>query len=172
MVLPVDEEFATFVAAQQGPLLRAAVLLTGDHASAEDLVQEALVKVAQRWPRLRDQSPAAYARRIIYRDNVSRWRSTRREQIGAPIPERGADPLADQAQRLAVRSAIAGLPPRQRAVVVLRYLEDLTEVETAKVLGVSVGTVKSQHHDALRRLRDLLPELRETGDPDEGNSHG
>lgn len=149
--------FTAWAAGSQRGLLRAAYLLTGDRHRAEDLVQEALVKVALRWDRLRDGRPTAYARRIVVRDNVSWWRR-RREYVDPHVPERAA-PDDDPLPSLVVRRALARLTPRQRAVVVLRHLEDLTERETADLLGVSVGTVKSQNAAALARLREGAPEL-------------
>jgi RNA polymerase sigma-70 factor (sigma-E family) len=135
------------------------VLLTGDHQRAEDLVQEALVKVALRWRRLRDGRPEAYARQVLVRDNISWWRKHRREVLVEP-PDRGTrDQSAASDRRLLLDDALAALTPRQRAVVVLRYYDDLTERATAEALGVAVGTVKSQTHLALRRLAEAAPEL-------------
>lgn len=150
-----DDYVAWVSAAQQG-LLKAAYLVTGSQPLAEDLVQEALIKVGQRWHRLHDQQPTAYARRIIHRDHVSWWRHTRRERLDASGVGEGAAPPRDSEQGLVLRDALARLSHGQRAVIVLRYLDDLTERETAEVLGVSIGTVKSQAYDALRRLRQLV----------------
>ena len=156
------DEFTEWARARQPHLLRAAVLLTGDRGRAEDLVQEALTQVAVRWSRLRDSSPDAYARKVIYHGNVSAWRRRRHEVLSADPPlyavGRPAEPVE---RRLLVRQALAALTRRQRAVVVLRYFEDLSEREAARVMGVSVGTVKSQTHLALRRLREAAPELAE-----------
>jgi RNA polymerase sigma factor (sigma-70 family) len=113
-----------------------------------------------RWRRLRDSSPDAYARTVIYHGNVSWWRRRRGEVLIAEPVERPS-PGEPVERRLLVRRALAALTPRQRAVVVLRYYEDLTERQTAHVLGVSLGTVKSQTHLALRRLREAAPELAE-----------
>ncbi|NYJ00097.1 RNA polymerase sigma-70 factor (sigma-E family) [Nocardioides thalensis] len=155
-----EEAFRRWAGDRQLALLRTAVLLTGDHHRAEDLVQEALAKVALRWRRLADGSPEAYARQIIVRDNISWWRK-RRNEVVADIP-RGPDvpDIATAAdRRMLLDRALAALTPRQRAVVVLRYYDDLSERDTAEVLGVTVGTVKSQTHLALRRLREAAPEL-------------
>ncbi|WP_406106610.1 SigE family RNA polymerase sigma factor [Micromonospora globbae] len=150
--------YVSFVESHQHRLLRAAYLVCGNRHQAEDLLQDALLKLALRWPSVREGDPAAYVRSILYRDAVSWWRRRRREWLSARTPDKaGAD--RDDALRLALREALVRLPPRQRAVVVLRYYEDLTEAATAEVLGVSVGTVKSQCHAALRRLRELAPEL-------------
>jgi RNA polymerase sigma-70 factor (sigma-E family) len=155
------ESFSAWAAHTQGRLLRTAVLLTGDHQRAEDLVQEALFKVALRWRRLRDGHPEAYARQVLVRDNISWWRKHHREVLVEP-PER---PVVDMAtatdRRLLVDHSLAALTPRQRAVVVLRYYDDLTEQATADALGVAVGTVKRQAHLALRRLAEAAPELAE-----------
>jgi len=155
------ESFVAWATAAQHRLLRTAVLLTGDHHRAEDLVQEALTKVALRWRRLRHQQPDAYARQVMVRDNISWWRKHRREQVRAADPPTtpSADPSVDR--RLDLERALAALTPRQRAVVVLRYYDDLTEQQTAEAMGVAVGTVKSQTHLALRRLREGAPGLAE-----------
>lgn len=153
-------EFVAFVQARQHRLLRAAYLLCGDHHLAEDLLQDALVKLALRWRQVRHGEPEAYLRTILYRDAVSWWRRRRRESPSDVVPQTtradGAEAVPD---RLVFATALARLTPRQRAVLVLRFFDDLTEARTAEVLGVSVGTVKSQTSVALRRLRALAPEL-------------
>ena len=154
------EEFAAFARACQPRLLRAAYLICGDVHLAEDLLQAALVKVALRWSRLRDDQPEAYARTILYRDAASWWRRQRREVTVASPPERRAAADSDEVpHRLVLARALRRLTPKQRAVLVLRFFEDHTEARTAQVLGVSIGTVKSQTAVALRRLRELAPEL-------------
>jgi RNA polymerase sigma-70 factor (sigma-E family) len=155
------DAFSAWAASAQRRLLRTAVLLTGDHQRAEDLVQEALVKVALRWRRLRDGRPEAYARQVIVRDNISWWRKHRREVLVEPPEGRPVDLTDSTERRLLLDRALAALTPRQRAVVVLRYYDDLTEQATADALGVAVGTVKSQTHLALRRLAEAAPELAE-----------
>ncbi|MEV4279085.1 SigE family RNA polymerase sigma factor [Actinoplanes xinjiangensis] len=156
----VDSDFAAFVEARQHRLLRSAYLVCGDHHLAEDLLQGALVKLALRWNRVREGDPEAFLRTVMYRDAVSWWRRFRREQLSDAPPERpaGGD---DVPNRLVFEAALRRLPPRQRAVLVLRYFDDLTEARTADILGVTVGTVKSQASAALRKLRDLAPELGE-----------
>jgi RNA polymerase sigma-70 factor (sigma-E family) len=152
------EEFTRWARARQGHLLRVALLLTGDRQRAEDLVQEALTKIALRWTRLRDSSPDAYARKVMYHDNVSSWRRRRLEVVTDRPPERpGQGPPTER--RLLLAAALATLTARQRAVIVLRYFEDLSERDTAAVLGIAVGTVKSQTNLSLRRLREAAPEL-------------
>jgi RNA polymerase sigma-70 factor (sigma-E family) len=151
------ESFEEYVAARRGALLRTAYLLTGHREDAEDLVQVALVKVVPRWSRIADH-PEPYVRKVLVHESVSRWRRRRWREVHtdrlpeAPVEGPGAD-------RVALQQALARLAPRQRAVVVLRYYDDLTEAETARLLGVSVGTVKSQARDALARLRELVPDL-------------
>lgn len=156
------ETFTRWAADRQLALLRTAVLLTGDHHRAEDLVQDALTKVAVRWRRLRDGNPEAYARQVIVRANISWWRKHRRELVSDP-PDRtdATDGYGAADTRRLLDDALATLTPRQRAVVVLRYYDDLSERDTADALGVSVGTVKSQTHLSLRRLREAAPELAE-----------
>jgi RNA polymerase sigma-70 factor (sigma-E family) len=153
----VDDEFSAWAAGVQRRLLRSAYLLTGDLQRAEDLVQEALVKVALRWSRLRGGNPTAYARTVIVRDNISWWR--RQREVATPTTRELAEVSTDPEAALVVRRALDRLTPKQRAVVVLRHFDDLSEQDTAAVLGVSVGTVKSQLSAALARLRDGAPEL-------------
>ena len=139
-------------------LLRTAYLLTGHPEDAEDLVQTALVKAVPAWSRIAGE-PDAYVRRIMVNENISRWRKRRgREVLVADAPE-GSSLDPDSADAVALEKALATLAPKQRAVIVLRYFEDLTERETAEILGVAVGTVKSQARDALARLRLALPGL-------------
>jgi RNA polymerase sigma-70 factor (sigma-E family) len=152
------EEFTRWARARQPHLLRAALLLTGDRQRAEDLVQEALTKVAMRWGRLGAGRPEAYARKVMYHDHVSWWRKRRHEVLTALVVERGERGV-DLERRMVLLEALQSLTPRQRAVIVLRYFEDLDERGAAEVLGVSVGTVKSQTHLSLRRLREAAPEL-------------
>ncbi len=158
-----ERDFSEFVAARSMTLLRVAHVLTGDQHRAEDLVQGALTKLAARWQRVDD--PDAYVRRVIYNDQVSVWRRRARirEDPVAEAPDRpAADGFAGAERRIDLRSALSRLGPRQRAVLVLRFFEDLPEAEVARLLGCSVGTVRSQAHRALARLRTLAPEL---GDP-------
>ncbi len=153
--------FTRWASERQQALLRTAVLLCGDHHRAEDLVQDALTKVAVRWSRLRDQNPDAYARQVMVRTNISWWRKHRREVV-LDVQEGRADPAAPTTavdRRLLLDHALARLTPRQRATVVLRFYDDLSERDTAEALGVSTGTVKSQTHAALARLRAAAPEL-------------
>ncbi|WP_240937886.1 SigE family RNA polymerase sigma factor [Nocardioides sp. JQ2195] len=153
-----DAEFTQWAAGCQRQLLGTAYLISGDLQRAEDLVQEALTKVALRWHRLRHTNPDAYVRTILVHDNISWWRRHRRESVVGSVRESGVRP-ADTETSLVVRSSLARLTEKQRAVVVLRHFEDRSERETAEILGVSVGTVKSQNSAALARLREGAPEL-------------
>ncbi|QFR02458.1 SigE family RNA polymerase sigma factor [Streptomyces phaeolivaceus] len=161
-----QESFREFVAGRSSALLRTAVLLSGgDRHAAEDLLQNALIKAAGRWQRI--DEPEAYVRRILYRQQVSRWRLKwrRRELTVAEPPESAgdADGAAGVELRLVMRGALARLTARQRTVLVLRYFEDLPEGEVARILGCSVGTVRSTTHRSLARLRALAPELAALG---------
>lgn len=145
-------DFDGFVAARSTALLRTAYLLTRDHALAEDLLQTALSKAWFAWGRI-DGDPEAYVRRILATTYATWWRRKwRGEHPTEELPEQSGRVLdADGAFDL--WDALGRLPRRQRAVVVLRYFEDLTEAQTADALGCSVGTVKSQHSKALAKLR-------------------
>ena len=156
------DTFTAWAAGRQLALFRVAYLLSGDRHRAEDLLQDTLLKVAARWPRLRDGDPDAYARTILVRDNVSWWRRRRKETLVAVAPERSSGSDFDAVdRRLVVAAALDRLSPRQRAVLVLRYYDDLTEQQTAAALGVSTGTVKAHAHHGLARLRVAAPELAE-----------
>ena len=152
-----DDEVRDFVAARGHALLRTAYLLTGDQQLAEDLVQGALEKVVAHWGAIRVAEAAeSYVRRTMYRDQVSLWRRRRVSEVlsfTVPEPRRGPDSRDRVEDRVVLRQALMSLGRRQRTVVVLRYFEDLTEVETARLLGCTVGTVKSQMSKALAKLR-------------------
>lgn len=153
-----EAAFNEFVTARSARLARSAYLLTGDAHLAEDLVQAALLAIARNWHRL-EGDPEAYARRVIVNQSVSWWRRRRwQESALTPTADR-AQLSADPDAALSVARALALLTPKQRAVLVLRYFDDLTEVQTAATLGVSVGTVKSTTRQAFDRLRRLAPEL-------------
>jgi RNA polymerase sigma-70 factor (sigma-E family) len=146
--------------ARGAALSRAAYLLTGDRSQAEELVQNALVKAAVRWRRLATGGdPEAYVRKIMVNDHISWWRRFARREL--PQTSAGVvaahDPADRTAQRLDLAAALAKLPARQRAVIVLRFYQDLSEADTAAALGCAVGTVKSQTSDALAKLRRLIP---------------
>jgi RNA polymerase sigma-70 factor (sigma-E family) len=152
-----DDEFAAFVAARYGALVRTGLLLTGDAGHAEDLTQSALIRTYLAWGRLREPANAeAYARRTLVRLALrARQRRWTAEVATARIPEADAGPLAGVDDLvLDVRRALASLPAAQRAVLVLRYLDDQSEAETARLLGISPGTVKSRAARGLASLRE------------------
>ncbi|WP_319463518.1 SigE family RNA polymerase sigma factor [Micromonospora sp. RTP1Z1] len=160
----IDGEFTAFVTERGDALLRVAYALAGNQHAAEDLLQNALAKAYARWPKIRgDAEP--YVRRILYNDQVSGWRrrARRAEVPVAELPERPAagDGGHDADLRLLLREALRALPPRQRAVLTLRYLEDLSVERTAAILGCRAGTVASQASRALAKLRELVPALDE-----------
>jgi RNA polymerase sigma-70 factor (sigma-E family) len=146
------EAFDAFARGRMRELLRFAHVLTGDPHRAADLVQDALERTLISWHRVeRKDDPEAYVRRAIVNRHISVWRRTRRERLVAETPEGSYDEPRGRDDEL--WAALATLPPRQRAVVVLRFYEDLTEADTAAALGCTVGTVKSQTWKALARLR-------------------
>ena len=160
---PAPVSLEAFVAERGPAMLRLAWLLAGDRDTAHDIVQESLVRVLPRWGRItkRGQDPEPYVRTVIRSVWVDGWRRASKASV-LPVaeppdsgrPDAALDALPDQ---VALEQALAKLAPGHRAVVVLRFYEDLTEVQTAAVLGCSVSTVKSQTRDALRRLRLLSP---------------
>jgi RNA polymerase sigma-70 factor (sigma-E family) len=155
------EGFEEWAHARLASLARAAFLLTGDVHLAEDLAQETLVRVAMQWRRKEGAAaPDALARVVMYRIAVDGWRrrgSRPREVLGA-VPDRGATAPSVE-DGLVLRDALGRLTAKQRAVVALRFYEDLTEAQVAQVLGVSVSTVKSQTRAALVRLRSAATEV-------------
>jgi RNA polymerase sigma-70 factor (ECF subfamily) len=157
----IDIEFRQFVAARSAALLRTGYLLVGDWAYAEDLLQMTLTKTYLAWRRLGEiEAVEAYTRRVLVTTATSwwrrRWHGERPTEI---LPDRpSADQVDEHIERQTLWRHVRALPPRQRAVLVLRFYEDLTESETARVLGVTVGTVKSQCARALASLRARLGE--------------
>lgn len=149
--------FEDYVRARLPALLRFAHALCGDPHTAADLVQDALERTGVRWSRIeRTADPDAYVKRAIVNGRTSRWRKLRRESLVAALPEpasghRDAEPHDHELWRL-----LATLPPRQRAVLVLRYYEDMSEEQIAQTLGCAPGTVKSQASKALAKLRTVL----------------
>lgn len=155
--MPAEDEFREFVIARSPVLLRAAWLLTGNEASAHDLVQATLLKTWSRWERVSStDAPEAYVRKVMMSTFLT-WRRRRwRGELAVPVlPELATS--VDEMSRADVRASVVAslrlLPPRQRAVVVLRYFVDMTEAQAATALGCSVGTVKSQTARALAQLR-------------------
>jgi RNA polymerase sigma-70 factor (sigma-E family) len=151
------DDFTAFVSAEGTRLLRTAFFLTGDLAAAEDLLQDVLERTYVAWPRVED--PHAYVRTALSRRAINRWRLRAHRGEVALAAEHDTvtpDATAGLADRDAVASALKALPARQRATVVLRYFEELTERETAEALGCSVGTVKSQTSKAIATLRRTM----------------
>lgn len=161
MLIPKAEwpEFDAFVAEHAATLYRTAYLLTGDRGHAEDLVQTAFLRVAGRW-RTAAENPLPYARKVLVNLATDRWRRRYRQPAESWLHQ-GIEPIEDGVDgqivlRETLRSLITVLPPSQRAVLVLRYFEDLSVAETASALGCTEGNVKSQTHHALNRLRELM----------------
>ena len=161
----VDAAYAEFVTARWAALFRTAYLLTGQHPDAEDLLQTALVKVYASWRRVSGaDSPEAYVPTIVVNTFLSSKRGRRLDLTGhfnASLPAYEADTV----DRLDLWELVKTLPPRQRAVIVLRFYEDLSEQQIAVTLGCSAGTVKSQTHDALSALRGRLHDAEQEGLP-------
>lgn len=158
-------DLGAFIDARSSSLLRYAYLLTGDHGLAEDLLQNSLIKVYLSWNSIRDRGALeAYTRTVMTRTQLSWWRRpARREVLGVEPTERAVrdhlnvreGPPVDERDELWL--LLATLGPRQRAVLVLRFYEDLSEAEIARVLGCATGTVKSQLSRGLARLRERMP---------------
>ncbi|HEX4704648.1 MAG TPA: SigE family RNA polymerase sigma factor [Pseudonocardiaceae bacterium] len=152
------DDFGEFVRAALPGLLRYGHALAGNPHDAADLVQGVLERIGARWGTVvrRTGDPLAYARRAMANAHVSRWRRVRRENLVADIPETRAVYQPDRFADEPLWQALRALPPRQRAVIVLRYYEDLSEAEIARTLGISQGTVKSQANKAMGTLRTRL----------------
>ena len=158
-----DQDFVEFVETTSPSLRRTAYLMCGDRHKADDIVQDALYKLYLAWPKVRRVgNPFAYARRMVV--NVAHdggRRPWRREVATAAVPDTTADDFAaGHAERDEVLDVLRGLPPRQRACVVLRYYEDLSVEQTAEILGCSTGTVKSQAARGLDTLRQAIDRRR------------
>ncbi|MCD6638904.1 MAG: SigE family RNA polymerase sigma factor [Nocardioides sp.] len=151
-----DDEFSDYMAARQPAMLRLAYALTGESASAEDLVQVAFAKLYLSWDRVREREALdGYLRRILLNEHHSLWRRPwrRRERVTETLPEAAVTDSYDDGERGELWRLVQTLPPRQRSVIVLRYYEQLSEAEIAQTLGISPGTVKSQASKALANLR-------------------
>jgi RNA polymerase sigma-70 factor (sigma-E family) len=156
--------FTEFVASRGPSLLRMALALTADRGLAEDLVQEALTRAVSRWGKLiRDGDPEKYIRTIMLNETRSQWRrrSRRHEVITDEVPEPAVTDGTEHgvAHRIDMATILKHLTPRQRAIIYLRYYEDISVAETATLMNCSPGTVKRQSFDALKRIRRLAPEL-------------
>ncbi|MEQ4301665.1 SigE family RNA polymerase sigma factor [Plantactinospora sp. B6F1] len=157
-----EREFVSFVEARSHVLFRTALALAGDRHHAEDLLQTVLAKALRHWKRIQG-SPEAYLRRAMYRQQVSWWRRPghSRELSTDRVPDQRTAPDATARidLSLALQDALRQLAPKHRAVLVLRYLEDLADDEIAHLLGCKPSTVRSQTTRALSRLRALCPDL-------------
>ena len=165
---PANPDFGEYVASRRTALLRAAYAMTGDQHQAEDLLQTALVKTMVAWPRIREPHAAdAYVRRVMSNQTVSwsrqRWRSQEQPTDRLPEPRRAPaaevnplDSALSSDQRAQLWNIVQTLPAKQRAAVVLRYYEDMGEADVARVLGCSVGTVKSNASRGIAALRERL----------------
>jgi RNA polymerase sigma-70 factor (sigma-E family) len=154
--LVVGEDFDEFVRARSTGLLRVAYLLMGERGAAEDLVQEVLEQMYVHWRRIRGGVPEAYARRALVNRATNRWRRRRPETALNEVDVSSPDHSEGVAVRTAVLEALRELPPKQRATVVLRYLEDLPVAEVAAAMNCSIGTVKSNTKRGIDRLREVL----------------
>jgi len=162
-----DAEFGSFIRSCAPPLHQAAYLLCGDWHLAHDLVQDTLVKAYQHWSRVRRaDSPDAYVRAILLNEARGRWRRREQTMPVARFPDGREPAVPDRTDEITRRDgllqALLALPLRQRATVILRYLEGMSERETAAVLGCSEGTVKSQSARALGTLRTYLDRTEST----------
>ena len=151
-----EREFTEFYASSAAALRRTAYVVVRDWQLAEDLTQQAFAKLYVAWPRVRAETRMAYARRTVVNECLSHLRRHRPESPTDVLPERSA-PIHDDVPDLG--TALAALPDRQRAIVALRFLDDLSVAEVGRVLGIADGTVKSQTSRALETLRGRLPHL-------------
>ena len=161
-----EAEFSGFMHSRWLQLVRLGFALTGDKGLAEDLAQTALARAYASWPKIcRSGDPDAYVRRVLVNANRSRFRKRRvAEQLTGTVPEpAGGDAAGRSDDRLVLMSALLGLPPRQRSVVMLRFWLDMTQAEVATALGCSEGNVKSQASRALAKLRASLGLAKEVG---------
>jgi len=165
-----EGQFREYVSARMPALRRSAYLLCGNAHTADDLVSIAIGKLFRSWSKVsRLEQPDAYVRKML----VNAWlderrRPWRRERVTADVPEPPAHQEPDVAQRLRVVQLLGQLPPRRRAVLVLRFLDDLSVEQTAEALGCSTGTVKTQTHRGLADLRELLDPVLEGSDTSTG----
>jgi RNA polymerase sigma-70 factor (sigma-E family) len=163
----MDQQLADYVSARWPALVRYATVVCGDASEGEELAQAALVRVASRWWLLRDRDNIdAYVRTAIVRGhlNLRHRLRDREERVAEPPQVDVVDASEGIGRGVDIRRALASLPPRQRAVLALRYLDDLSEAQAAEVLGCSIGTVKSQANKALATLRESFPDLTDRED--------
>ncbi|GGM51178.1 DNA-directed RNA polymerase sigma-70 factor [Micromonospora sonchi] len=162
MDLETRQDFTAFVGARSHALFRTALALTGHRQQAEDLLQTVLAKAYRHWGKVRHGQPEAYLRRALYREQVSWWRRPMRsrEVVTDRLPDVASTDLTGRVDlSMALRASLDRLAPKQRAVLVLRYLEDLSDEEIADILRCKPTTVRSQAARALDRIRTLCPEL-------------
>ncbi len=152
-----DADFSEYFAARVQRFRRLAFGMCGDWHGAEDLVQATFIQLYRRWRRIRPDTVDAYARRILLNLFLSRRRKHGRELVTSAPPDRAAPPGYDSHDRIDLERVLSGLTPRQRAMVVLRFLEDLSIAEVASLLGIAEGTVKSQTARGVEALRAVLP---------------
>jgi RNA polymerase sigma-70 factor (sigma-E family) len=149
-----EAEYTEYFTARVVPLRRVAYALCGDWHLAEDLVQSTFVQLYRHWRRLRSETLDAYTRRVLVNTYLNSRRARRHERVMADVPDRPVSvPATPETDVLAL---LAGLPPRQRALIVLRHLEGLPIAEVAEVVGISEGAVKSQTSRGLKTLRELI----------------
>lgn len=153
--MTLESEYADYFAVRAASLRRLAYGLCGDWHLAEDLTQHTFLQLYRHWKRLEPATLDAYSRRTLVNAFLSHRRLRRREHVVAEPPERAA-PIVESGTKLDIRRALAELPPRQRALVVLRHLEDISVAEAAELLGIAEGTVKSQTARGLDKLRAVL----------------
>lgn len=156
-----DPDFEEYFVARAQRLRRLAYAMCGDWHEAEDIVQATFIRLYRHWRKVRHESVDAYTRRILTNVFLSGKRKHRREDTTASPPDREAPRERDSADRLDIAAALAELTPRQRAMVVLRFMEDMSITDVAVVLGVAEGTVKSQTARGIQSLRAALP-IKET----------
>lgn len=152
-----EPAYCAFFEARQRSFMRTAYAMLGSWAAAEDATQQTFTALYARWPRISADKVEAYARRVLVNTCLSVWRSRKREVLRDEVPDRNAY-VGDHDQRLALMAALAQLSARDRAVLALRYLEDLPVAEVAEVLELPAGTVKSQTSRALARLQSAMTE--------------
>lgn len=156
------QDYVAFVGGRSHALFRTALALTGHRQQAEDLLQTVLARAYRHWGRIRHGNPEAYIRSALYRQQVSWWRRpmTGREVVTDRPPDRpGSDPTDRVDLNLTLRRSLMRLAPKQRAVLVMRYLDDLSDDEIARILRCTPSTVRSQAARALERIRVTCPEL-------------
>lgn len=163
---PGDLAFEQYFEVHARRLRRLAYAMCGDWHLAEDIVQGTFIRLYQQWKRVRPESADAYARRILINVFLSGVPKRRREQATATIPDTAAPQAWDSAQRLDIAAALRDLSPKQRAMVVLRFMEDLSVAEVASLMGVAQGTVKSQTSRGVESLRSALRTLEGVSDYD------